>query len=81
MAATANGAAQTTPNDEIAFWGAHATELVVRYPDQYVAVYEGRVVAAGANLLAVISALQQQGLEPVQVWLRYLNADLVNLIL
>ena len=61
-------------DEERAFWQNHYREFLQKYPDQFAAVKDGKVIATGADLSEILSELERQGLEPSEVWLRYLNA-------
>lgn len=73
-AARAAVAAWHRADEERAFWRARQQEFLGRYPDQFVAVRDGDVVAVGADLSELLSGLEHQGLEPGDVWVRFFNA-------
>lgn len=62
--------------EELAFWTAHYEEFLATYPNQFIAILNKRVVASHTDLLTLITLLEQQGLQPSDVWLRYVDADL-----
>jgi hypothetical protein len=77
MATMTNEAARAAwqrADDERAFWLQHQQQYLEQYPDQFVAVKDGTVVATGANLDQLLARLEGRGLEPTQVWLRYFDA-------
>ena len=66
---------------ETAFWLDHQHEYLVRYPDQFVAVHNGSVVAADHDLRVVIDRLTNLGVEYREVWLRYMDTHPVDFVL
>jgi len=56
---------------ERAFWQEHHDEFLREYPDQFVAVKDGRIVAVSYDLRDLIADLRQHGMEPVDVWLHF----------
>ncbi len=64
-----------------AFWRDHYAELLERYPDQFVAVREGDVVATNPNLEGLLESLKRLGIEPTSVWVRFLATDPRRLML
>lgn len=58
-----------------AYWVTHYSELLARYPEQFVAVHAGVVIAHGPDLVAVTREIESRGLEPRQAWLRFITAD------
>ena len=63
-----------------AFWHAHHKEFLERYPEQFVAVADGQVVAADEDLDALLDTLQKKDLAPTQVWLKFITADVRRLL-
>lgn len=45
------------------FWDAHYAELVRDYPDQFVAVRGGEVIAAGSELSLLVNELGSRGID------------------
>lgn len=64
----------------VAFWHAHHGEYLARYPEQFVAVADGKVVAADGNLDTLLDILQSEGLAPTQVWLKFITAHVRRLM-
>jgi hypothetical protein len=60
---------------EQAFWRDHYTELLQQYPDHFVAVRGGAVVATNPDLQLLLKSLKHQGIEPTAVWVRFLATD------
>ena len=56
------------------FWDEHYEELRSRYPDQFVAVLDGEVVATGRHLADIERELRARGLRPGDTWLRFIAA-------
>lgn len=59
----------------------HYQEWVKAYPDQFVAVYNGEMVAASPDLETVLRTLAKQGLRPTQVLIRFLAKEPRRLLL
>lgn len=74
-------AAWRRADQEEAYWNEHAAEFQLHYPDQYVAVRDDAVVATAPDLARLVDALQDRGLQPVDVWLRYFSAHPCLLLL
>ena len=60
---------------EDAFWSQHLRELLRRYPDQFVAVANGMVVATSPSLGDLINELQRREIDIGRVWLRFMATD------
>jgi hypothetical protein len=56
---------------EDVFWQTHYDEFLAKYPDQFVAVRDGRVVATAYDLRDVLASLRAQGLEPTETWIQH----------
>jgi CII-binding regulator of phage lambda lysogenization HflD len=59
---------------EEAFWRDHYGSYLDRYPDRFVAVYGGRVVATSPDLRHLVGILEGKGLDIQRVWVRYIAA-------
>jgi hypothetical protein len=57
------------------FWRDHYSELLQQYPDHFVAVREGTVVATNPDLQQLLDTLKHQGIDPTAVWVRFLATD------
>jgi hypothetical protein len=66
---------------EDAFWSQHYQTLLAKYPEQFVAVVDGKVVAASTDLQALLQLLRAQRIEPTQAWTRFLTAHPERVIL
>ncbi len=66
---------------EDAFWLAHHAEFLEKYPDQFVAVSDGDVVAMSPDLVELVSLLERRGLGVKDVWVEFMDADPRPLIL
>ncbi len=64
-----------------AFWRAHRSELLRDYPDQFVAVHDGRVIAHSPHLVDLERILNGQGLEIADVWTEFVDTGTRLLIL
>jgi hypothetical protein len=67
--------------EEDALWGAHGSEFQRCYPDQYVAVNGGVVVATAADLPALVATLAAQRIDPADTWVRFFSSGPGTLIL
>jgi hypothetical protein len=56
-------------------------ELLDRYPEQHVAVYNGAVVDAGDDLKALVGRLKERGIPPEWTFIRYMTREPITLIL
>ena len=54
------------------FWAKHYQELRQKYPDQFVAIYEGKVVAVAEDLQNLVQQVEQQGISIPQTDIRFL---------
>jgi hypothetical protein len=63
------------------FWEDHYSKFVPRYPDKFVAVHEGEVIASGAELDSVLREVQATGVDRREVWVRFIAATPRTLIL
>ena len=59
---------------EQAFWDSHYSELLSKYPDQFVAVHDGEVVATAFDLRDLVRDLEALGLQPSDVWIEFMRA-------
>jgi hypothetical protein len=58
-----------------AFWAAHYEEYLAKYPEQFVAVQDGKVKATNPQLAGLIAELRRQRIEPRDCWIEFLSAD------
>jgi hypothetical protein len=58
---------------ERAFWQANSEEFFRKYPDQFVAVRDGRGIAVAYDLRDLVADPREQGLQPTDVWLHFFN--------
>jgi hypothetical protein len=63
------------------FWNEHFDELRVQYPDQYVAVRHGAVIAHAGSLDELEDMLKLKGLGFRDVWFQYLSRETLELLL
>lgn len=59
----------------------HRQELLERYPERWVAVYNLRVVGAAKDLRRLIGKLEKQGIPPGEVYREFLTRNEPLLIL
>ncbi len=69
------GEAWAAAEAEDAFWREHYSQLLEQFPDQFVAVHDGHVVATSTDLQGLLQSLDERQLEPRQVWMRFVTAD------
>ncbi len=88
MATLPAGAISPVPSMEAAraaqrFWEGHWVELLHRYPDQYVAVVDGKVVASNLDAVRLDAALAEMSLRvgTGEVWVRFVSSRLQSLLL
>ena len=83
----ASVAAQLLPSFEEAasiqrFWDQHYPELLADYPDKFVAVANGVVVASNSDLALLIYDLRDKGLNPrTDVAIEYISSKSATLLL
>ncbi|MGD9895092.1 MAG: hypothetical protein AB7R89_30335 [Dehalococcoidia bacterium] len=53
------------------FWQDHYQQFLDTFPDQFVAVHDGDVVAVSHDLRDLNASLKQLNLEPADVWVHY----------
>lgn len=63
------------------YWEEHSTELGERYPDQFVAVLDGEVVASGNDLQELLYSLRAKGVDPLRAWVRFMTTRPRQMIL
>ena len=66
---------------EQAFWADSYRRMVQLYPDLFVAVHQGKVVATGADLDTVSAELRAAGLQPGDAWVRFMMATPIHFVL
>lgn len=57
------------------YWGEHYQEFLKRWPNQFVAVYKGDVIAVSPDLETVFEPTTNRGLPPQRLWLRFITDD------
>jgi hypothetical protein len=60
---------------EDAFWREHYAQILEQYPEQFVAVQNGMVVAADSDLQQLLRILEKKRVDRRQVWVRFMTAD------
>jgi hypothetical protein len=58
---------------EDAFWDAHHDAFLEEYPDQFVAVRDGEVVAVAYDLRDLLASLRALGIEPTEAWVHHFS--------
>jgi hypothetical protein len=66
---------------DTAYYEAHQEELLEQYPEQWVAIYDERVVGADADLYHLLSTIKEQGFSPGQALVEYVTSKDEILIL
>lgn len=66
---------------EEAFWHDHYAEFLQKYPEQFVAVLRGEVIAVGADLFEIAGLLESKAIAPASVWHRFITANPERMIL
>ncbi len=75
MVATNNAAeAWSRADEERAFWRAHQGDYMEKYPNQFIALKDGQVIAHDISLDDLVTELAKHGLESTDVRIRYVNA-------
>ncbi|OAI43762.1 hypothetical protein AYO38_02505 [bacterium SCGC AG-212-C10] len=64
-----------------AWWDAHYSELLEQYPEQFVAVRDGVVVATNADLVVLIDTIREMSYSLDDVDIELISAENGNLIL
>ena len=57
-----------------AFWDAHYRDLLAQYPDQFIAVNDGEVVARARHIWDLVQDLEARGIDSRDTWITFLNA-------
>lgn len=60
---------------EQAFWDANYADLARRYPERYIAVHDGAVVAVSDDLPTLEAAVRRRGLDIRRAWVRYVSPN------
>lgn len=66
---------------DMGYFEQHRQELLEQYAEQWVAVYDQQVVAAGKDLKRLVSRLNKHGIPASQTFVDYLTHDEDLLIL
>jgi hypothetical protein len=67
-------AAWASADEESAFWRDQYESLATRFPDRFVAVADGTVVATSTDLADLVAVLERQGLDVRRTWVRFVAA-------
>ncbi len=60
-------------NEDMAYFDAHRQELLARYPERWVAVYDGRVVGTAKHLPRLMAQLERQGIPKGRAFVEYVT--------
>ena len=71
----AAAAALEAAKHEQAYWEANADTLARQYPDQFVAVHDGKVIAHAPDLMELHEQVRSRGLDIQATWVRFLASD------
>lgn len=63
------------------FWEKHRDELSQKYPDQFVAVVDGAVIATATDLQQLLYALRTKSVDPPMAWVRFMASRPRQMIL
>lgn len=64
------------------YWEQHHQELIQKYPEMFVAVKDGKVVAANSDLALLVYDLRDRGLDPrADVAIEYISEKASTLLL
>jgi hypothetical protein len=66
---------------EDAFWKKNYKRLLQEYPDQFIAVWAGDVIAVSPALEGMLQQLEELGIDPTKTWSRFLDAHPLPMIL
>jgi hypothetical protein len=66
---------------ESQYWRDNYNRLLAEYPEQFVAVLDGEVVAVSSELEELMRILQQNGIDPLVALVEFLTDDRDKLIL
>ena len=66
---------------EVQWWADHQAEFARLYPDQFVAVLNGEVIAVASDLSTLIAALKEKSITIQDVWVSFIETDPSRLIL
>jgi len=58
-----------------AFWDAHRATLTQQYPDEFVAVFNGDVIAHDPDLMSLVQYVRAAGYDVRDVWIEFLATD------
>ena len=60
---------------ERAYWEDHLLELLEKYPEQFVAVKDGSVIAAAPDLQQLVTILEKESVDFRDLWVRFVTKD------
>jgi hypothetical protein len=65
---------------ELRYWADHRDELLAAYPNHFVAVQDGQVVATDTDLVHLLDVLKAHGIDPAQTWTRFISGRRHHLV-
>jgi hypothetical protein len=60
---------------DVAYYEAHHDELMARYPEKWIAIYDEAVVDAAPDIESLLDTLRQRGVPPEQALVKHLTRD------
>ena len=66
---------------EQAFWQENYRRFAKQYPDRFLAVRDGEVIAVADDPFELADAIRALGFEPSQVWTSFVPAEPMRLLL
>lgn len=55
------------------YWHGHRAEFLALYPNQWVAVFEGRMVGHDADNQALLDRLDEEGVDVLQAYIEFVS--------
>ena len=66
---------------EQAFWQENYHRLAKQYPNQFLAVRDGEIIAVASDPFELADKIRALGFEPPHVWTRFISAEPMRLLL
>jgi hypothetical protein len=60
---------------DVAYFEAHHDELMARYPEKWIAIYDEAMVDAAPDIESLLDTLRQRGVPPEQALVKHLTRD------
>ncbi len=58
---------------ELAWFGHHTKDLEAKYDEQFVAIKDEKVIAAGRNFEPLLKKIKQEGFDPADVLIEFVS--------